>query len=89
LPTIAESAVPGYEFVAIDGVFALAKTPEAIIKRLNQEIVRFLNLPETKERFLKTGLDGAPSSPEHFAAPIKSEMTRLAKVIKDADIRAE
>ena len=89
LPTVAGSGVPGYEFVALDGIFAPAKTPEIIIKRLNQEIVRFLNLAETKERFLKSGIEAASSSPEQFAAAIKSEIVRLGRVIKDAGIKLE
>jgi tripartite-type tricarboxylate transporter receptor subunit TctC len=71
-------------------MFAPAKTPEAIIKRLNQEIVRFLKMTEAKERFLTAaGGEAIGSSPEEFAAKIKSAMTRLEKVIKDAGIRVE
>lgn len=89
LPAVADSGLPGYESVAIIAVFAPAKTPEAIVKRLNQESVRFLNTPEAKERFLKAGAEAVGSSPAELAATLKSEMARLGKVIRDAGIRDE
>ena len=66
-----------------------AKTPAAIINRLNQEIARFLSLPDVKERFLNTGVEVVASTPEQFEAEMKSEMARMGKVIRDAGIRAE
>jgi len=88
LPTIA-ATVPGYSSTSTYGFFAPRKTPDAIIKRLNQEAVRFLNTAEAKERFLKSGLETVGSSPEEFAAAIKAEMASMGKVIKDAGIRAQ
>lgn len=88
LPTVAASGLPGYEIVNRAGILAPAKTPAAIINQLNQEIVRFLNQAEVKEKFFGIGLEAAPGSPEQFAAQIKSEMTLTSKVIKDAGIRA-
>jgi tripartite-type tricarboxylate transporter receptor subunit TctC len=89
VPTIASSGVPGYELIASDGILAPAGTPAAIISRLNQEIVRFLNMAETKERFFNAGVETAGNSPEQFAATMKADMTRLGKVIKDAGIKVE
>lgn len=89
LPTVAASGVPGYELVSRTGVFAPAKTPAAIIKRLNQELVRFLHGAEAKQKFLNAGIETVGSSPEQFAAIIKSEITVFAKVIKDARIKPE
>ena len=57
--------------------------------RLNSEIVRLLNQPETKERLLNTGMETTGSSPEGFAAAMKAEIGRLGKVIKEAGIRDE
>ena len=88
-PTVAASGVPGYEFEAIDGILAPAKTPAAIINRLNQEMVRFLNSPEAKERLLPSGVEASGSSPEQLAARIKTETAVLGKVIKDAGIRVD
>ena len=89
LPTIAASGLPGYELVGLNGVLAPAKTPAAIISRLNQEMVRVLVRPEVKEKFLATGQEIVGSSPEVFAAAIKSDMTKMGKVIKDAGIHAD
>jgi tripartite-type tricarboxylate transporter receptor subunit TctC len=89
LPTVAESGVPGYESGSTDGVFAPAKTPVSIINRLNQEIVRFLNQPEVKEKFFSAGVETVGSSPTEFLATMKSQVTKLGKVIKDAGINAD
>lgn len=85
LPTVAAD-LPGFEVVGATGIWAPAKTPAAIINRLNQEIVRGLNRPEAKEKFLSAGAEVVASSPEQFAALIKHEMTTFSKVIKDAGI---
>jgi tripartite-type tricarboxylate transporter receptor subunit TctC len=89
LPTVAASGVPGYQSVAMFGIFAPAKTPDAIIKRLNNEIVRQLATPEVKERYNNSGSEVVGSTSAEFAATIKSEMARLGKVIKDNNIMAE
>ena len=86
LPAVAET-VPGYEASAMAAMFAPAGTPRAIINRLNQEIVRFLNSADGKQKFLNNGSEAVTSSPEELAAIIKTEMTRLGKVIKDAGIK--
>ncbi len=82
LPTIASSGVPGYEAVSTYGVFAPAKTPAAIVTRLNQEILKTLTQPAVREKLFSTGSEAVGSSPEELAAKIKSEMARLAKVVK-------
>lgn len=89
VPTVAASGLSGYESVSITGMFAPAKTPDAVIRRLNQEIVRFLNQADTKEKFLNAGSDVVGTAPEEFLAKMKSEMSRMGKVIKDAGIRAD
>jgi len=88
LPTVA-SDLPGYESVSTNGVLAPAGTPKAVIKRLNQEIVRVLQRPDIKEIFFKAGSETMGGSPQQFAATIKSEMAKWGKVINDANIRAE
>ena len=81
LPTVAASGLPGYEVVQTIGIFAPAKTPEPVIKRLNQEMVRALNQPDVKKKLLDDGVEVVASSPEEFADKIKSEMAKWAKVI--------
>ena len=86
LPTMAAAGVPGYEIVGIDGILAPAKTPGPVIKRLNQEMRRFLETPEAKERFFSTGVEAVGSTPDEFASKIKSDVARMGKLIKDAGI---
>jgi len=68
-------------------MFAPAKTPAAIITRVNQEVVRFLNRPEVKERFLNAGSEVVASTPEQFAATMKADLARWEKVIKDLGLK--
>ena len=89
LPTIAAAGLPGYESTASTALFAPAKTPQVVIRRLNQEIVRILNRTESKERFLNGGVEVVGSSPEALAARGKSDMAKLSKLIKDAGIKVD
>jgi tripartite-type tricarboxylate transporter receptor subunit TctC len=89
IPTVAAAGLPGYESIAIYGVFAPAATPPAIVTRLNAEIVRLLNRADMKEKFLNAGMEPAGGSAQQLGAMVKSEMTRMGAVIKAAGIRAE
>ena len=89
LITVAASGLPGYESGSILGIFAPAKTPDPIIQRLHQEIVRVLSNAEQKEKFLGLGLETVGNTPEQLGTLIKAEMTKWGKVIKDAGIKAE
>ncbi len=89
LPTIAAAGLPGYESVSIVAILAPAKTPTAIVTKLNQEIIKGINRSDVKERFLAAGVEPVGSSPAELAATMKSEIVRMGKVIKDAGIRAE
>ena len=89
MPTLAASGLPGYEATSIVGMLAPAKTPPEVVQKLYQETAKVLARPEVKDRFLAVGIEAVGSTPEEFAATIKSEMTRLGKVIRDAGIRDE
>jgi tripartite-type tricarboxylate transporter receptor subunit TctC len=89
MPAIAESGLPGYEAVSILGIFAAAKTPAALVARLQQEIARGINQPEIKEKFHASGVDIGGNTPEQFGALVKSEMVKWSKVFKEAGIRDE
>ena len=88
LPTVA-ATVPGYESVSYLAIFAPAGTPAAIVTKLNQEIVRVLQRPDVKEKFLAAGIETVGSSPEAAAQLIKYEIARMGKVIRAANIRAD
>jgi tripartite-type tricarboxylate transporter receptor subunit TctC len=89
LPTVAESGVPGYEASAWFGVVVPAATPREVIARLNGEINKAVNLPDMKERLAQQGATPAPGSPEDFAAWIRAEIAKWAKVIKASGARVD
>ena len=88
-PTIAESGYPGFEVVGWNGMFAPAKTPAAIVEALHLEIVKALALSEVRAKLANLGLEGIGNSPDEFAAAIKLEIPKWAKVVKDAGIKAD
>ena len=89
LPTVAASGVPGYQSVAVLAVFVPAKTPAAIVNRLNQMIRQVLSDPVVKERLFDSGVDTVGSSPAELAAFVKADMIRSGKLIKDIGIRGD
>jgi tripartite-type tricarboxylate transporter receptor subunit TctC len=89
LPTVSESGLPGYEAGSMYSLLAPAKTPDAVIQRLNQEAVRFVTSTEGKDKYMNVGIETAGSSPQQLAAAIKNEMTRMGKVIRDQGIKGE
>lgn len=88
VPTVAESGFPGYEANTWNGIAAPARTPRAIITRLNNEMLRILALKEVVDYMTADGAEPAGNTPEHFAAYIRSEHAKWAKVIRDAKIAA-
>jgi tripartite-type tricarboxylate transporter receptor subunit TctC len=89
LPTVSASGVPGYEAALLLTVMAPAKTPAALINRLNAEVGRVINEPEVKEKFLASGFEIIGSTPEQLAAIMKTNIAKWGKVIKDAGIRGD
>ncbi len=88
LPTVAESGVPGYDLTPWYGVLFPAGTPRAIVMRLNREIGDILTQTEMADRFRTQGIDLATSTPEAFAALIKSEIPKWRKVVRDSGATA-
>jgi tripartite-type tricarboxylate transporter receptor subunit TctC len=88
-PTFVESGVAGYEVNGWYGLLAPAPTPRPIVSRLNAELRSVLREPETQARFVKAGMEPAPSTADEFAALIRSEIGKWAKVIKAAGIQPE
>ncbi len=86
LPTVAEAGVPGFEAVSAHGVFVPAKTPDSVIERLHQEIVKVLQRVESRERFASIGAEPVGSTPGQLATAIKDEVARMDKVIREAGI---
>ncbi len=89
VPTLAESGLPGFEVGSWQGVFAPAGTPPEIIKRLNVEIVRILNMPEVKEKLIGLGAEPVGNSPEEFSAMVKLEVVKWADVVKKSGAKVD
>src|SRR6266571_3703408 len=89
LPTIAESGYPGFEFTLWFGLLAPARTPATIVRKLHLETVKALALPDLRAKLADLGLEVIGTSPSEFAAIIKSEIPKWAKVIKDSGIKAD
>lgn len=86
LPTISEAGVPGFEYSTWFGLLAPAKTPKAIITRLNQATVKGLGSDDLREKLLAQGLEPQPTTPEGFRNLIASEIDKWRKVIESAGI---
>ena len=89
VPTFTQAGLPGYEVKSWQGILAPAKTPKPIIDKLSQELARILRTPEVSETLLTMGADPLISTPEQFAALIKTDLVRYARLIKNANIRLE
>jgi tripartite-type tricarboxylate transporter receptor subunit TctC len=89
LPTIAESGVPGFAAVPWYGVLGPPGLPRPIVSKLNTEIARALAQPDMHERFVAQGVDLQSSTPEQFAALIKSEVVKWRKVVRDAGAKVD
>ena len=89
VPTIAESGLPGYEFEAWYALFAPAKTPRAVITKVNNEVNRALQQPDVRQRLAGIGMEPMGGSDEAFAKYFQAEVAKWAKVIRQAKITAE
>ena len=89
IPTIAEAGVPGYDSGAWFGLLAPAGTPKDIVSKLSVETARILKMPDVNKRISELGGEPVGSTPEEFAALIKSEIAKWAKVIKDANVELQ
>ncbi len=89
VPTVAESGFTGFEVRDWQGLFAPRATPQPIVGKLADTVRGLLRQEDTVERFTQLGLEVVASSPAEFRKDIASEIARWAKVVKDANIRAE
>ncbi|SPC18548.1 Bug family tripartite tricarboxylate transporter substrate binding protein [Cupriavidus taiwanensis] len=82
VPTVAESGVPGYEATSWFALYATGGTPQAIVDRLNAEVVKILAMPDVKKQMADQGAEPNPEKPAQLAAFMKSETAKWAKVVK-------
>jgi tripartite-type tricarboxylate transporter receptor subunit TctC len=88
VPTVAEQGVPGFEALAWWGMFAPARTPPAIIQRVNAEVAAALRDPAIRDRLVGQGMNLLASSPEDLGRFLDPQMTRWAGVVREYGIRA-
>jgi tripartite-type tricarboxylate transporter receptor subunit TctC len=89
VPTIAESGLPGYEVMSWQGLWVQAGVAPAIVRRLNEEVVRIVRTPEVRDKFTGLGIDAVGNSPEEFATFIRAEVAKWAKVVKASGARVD
>lgn len=89
VPTMAEAGASGQEAETMQGVFVPAATPQPIIDRLCRETARIVAMPDVKQRLAGLGFDPIANTPDEFAAYIKAEIGKWAKVVREADIKVE
>ena len=89
VPTFIESGLKGYEVNGWYGLFTTAKTPVAIVEKLNAGLRQILNDADTRAQFTRNGLDPAPGSADEFGKLLRLEIAKWAKVVKAAGIKPE
>jgi len=88
IPSAVEAGIPGMDARLWFGLFTTAKTPRAVVMKLNQEITDVLNRSDVKQHLLAQGAEAAPSTPEELGDFVKSELQRWLPIIKAAGIKA-
>ena len=89
VPTLAESGAPGYEYASDFGLLLPARTPPEIVTKLHAEISRALKTPDVMEKLNSQGYEIVALGPDEYAASIRTNLAKWAKVIRSANIRAE
>jgi tripartite-type tricarboxylate transporter receptor subunit TctC len=89
ISTIAEQGVPGYDVSSWYGICTQAAVPKPILDKLRADLLKALNLPDTKKRLGDQGIDPKTSTPEEFLAHVKSETVKWARVVREANIPSQ
>ncbi len=89
VPTVEEAGVPGYYYTAWVGYLAAAGTPRDIVSRLNADIIKAINAPDVRDKLAAVGFEPQTGTPEEFAQLIARERVRMAKLVRDAGIKAD
>ena len=89
VPTLAEGGVPGYAATNWYGLLAPARTPVAVINRINREMTAALKAPEVAEALKSRGIDAAPNSPAEFAAFIRAESAKWRPIVLQSGIKSD
>ncbi len=88
VPTIAEAGVPGYELNSWYGILAPAGTPAPIVRKLNDALVSIVAMPDVREQMIAGGSEPSSSTPEQFAAIVRGDVDKYAKLVKELNLKA-
>lgn len=89
IPTFAEAGMPGFDMQGWTGMFAPAATPKATVDKVSADMAKVLTAPDIVERLIGMGQEPLVSTPEQFAALLKADLAKYAKIIKDAGIKVD
>lgn len=89
LPTMQEAGVAGFDYAAWAGFLAPAGTAPAVVEKVNADLKKVLGMPEVREKLAALGFEVSPGTPREFGAKIEREMAKVARVVKEAGIRAD
>jgi tripartite-type tricarboxylate transporter receptor subunit TctC len=88
-PTVAEAAIPGYDWDQWYGMFAPAQTPRAVLQQISKEMARVLAMPDMRERLAIRGSVPKPSTPEEFTRFVRTETEKVSRVIREGGIKLD
>jgi len=86
LPTVSEAGLPGYEVIQWYGLITSARTPSAIVNKLHAGVIEALKAPDVAQRLTADGSDIVATTPENFAAYMKSDIAKWKKLIREANL---
>ena len=89
VPTMAEAGLPGVEMDQWFGMMVPAGTPPAVVAKLNEEFIKAVRSPDIEKSLTERGLDVVTSTPDQFAAQIKTDTAALGKVVKESGAKAD
>jgi tripartite-type tricarboxylate transporter receptor subunit TctC len=89
VPTVAEAGLPGFDMGSWFGLLAPAKTPPAVVAKLNADVVKVLNMPDVRKRLQDVGAEPIANTAEQMAAQIRADTENYAKVVKRANVKIE
>jgi len=89
VPTMQEAGVADFDYAAWAGFLAPAGTPASLIDKINSDLRKVLGLPEVRDKLIALGFEVSPGTPQEFGAKIEREIAKVAKVVKEAGIRAD
>jgi len=89
MPTLDEAGLPGFESTLWFGIFAPARTQDALVSKINRDIVEVLRARSNQRELLKQGAEAAPGTPQEFGVFVKSEILKWRKVMNSAGIKPQ